>query len=137
MQHPPGAAASATCQPSKHVRRFEAAANLNLGSDLVLQEVGQLKKLGEFHHDFAGQFVKGCQFAVEELRAWAIFEVTEDLHRRAQHDWAHYGRLRLRWENKFRDPGDILNEAARLEKRLAEDAPKKEFDKKKPKERTK
>lgn len=121
-QHPPEAPASETPQLSKYVRVFEAAAKLHRGFDLVLFEVEQLKKLGQFSGDFAGQFAKSCRFALEELRAWAIFEITEDLHQRAQDDWARYGRLRLRWENKFRDPNDVLIEAERLRKKLAEDA---------------
>jgi hypothetical protein len=43
-----------------------------------------------------------------------MFEVT-NFHQRAQDDWVRYGRLRLRWENKFR-PHDVLIEAERLKK---------------------
>jgi len=128
-QHPPEASASEIPQPSKHVRVFEAAASLNRGFDLVLDEVERLKKLGQFGGDFAGQFAKSCRFSLEELRAWAIFEITEDLHQRAQDDWARFGRLRIRWENKFRDPKDVFIEAEHLKKKLAEEAAKKQAKK--------
>jgi hypothetical protein len=92
---------------------------------LVLDEVEKLKTLGQFRGEFSSQFAKSCRLALEELRSWAIFEITEDLHERAEDDWARYGRLRLRWENKFRDPNDVLIEAERLKKKLAEEAAKK------------
>jgi hypothetical protein len=133
VQHSPEASASATPQPSKHVRIFEATANLNRGFDLVLHEVEQLKALGQFRGEFPGQFAKSCRLALEELRAWAIFELTEDLHERAQDDWARYGRLRIRWEDKFRDPNDVLAEAERLKKKLADEAAKKKAGNKNPK----
>ena len=124
-QHPPEAPAFETLQPSQHVRVFQAAANLNRGFDIVLYEAEQLIRLGQFRNDLKCQFAKSCSYTLEELRAWAIFEVTEDLHQRAQDDWARYGRLRLRWENKFRDPKDVLAEAQRLKKKLAAQAAKK------------
>jgi hypothetical protein len=137
VQRSPAAPASATPQPSKLVRIFEATANLNRGFDLVLHEVEQLKALGQFHGNFAGQFAKSCRLTLEELRAWALFELTEDLHDRAQDDWARYGRLRIRWENKFRDPNDVLLEAERLKKKLAAEAAKQKAGNKNPKERAK
>jgi len=134
-QHSPEVPPSEVPQPSRHVRIFEATASLNRGFDLVLNEVEQLKKLGQFSGDFAGQFAKSCRFALEELRAWAIFELTEDLHQRAQDDWARFGRLRIRWENKFRDPNDVLMEAERLKQRLQKEAEQKS-SKKSPKRKS-
>jgi hypothetical protein len=125
-QHPTEAPASEILSPlSRHVRIFEAAANLNRGFDLVLNQVEKLKALGQFRGEFTGQFAKSCRLALEELRSWAIFEITEDLHERPQDDWARYGRLRLRWENKFRDPEDLFAEAERLKKKLVGKAAKK------------
>ena len=97
---------------------------------MVLNEVEKLKTLGQFRGEFPSQFAKSCRLALEELRAWAIFEITENLHECAQGDWARYGRLRRRWENKFRDPNDVLIEAERLKKKLAEEAAKKPAGKK-------
>jgi hypothetical protein len=134
-QHPPEAPASEISQqPSRHVRVFHATADLNQAFDQVIAEVDRLKQLGLFHGEFPVRFAKTCRLSVEELRAWAIFEITEDLYQRADEDWARFGRMLRDWENKFKDPNDVLLEAERLKKKLAAKGAKKEPRKKNPKE---
>ena len=78
--------------PSRHVRVFETIANLNRRFDLVLTDLEQLKQFGLFRGEFPSQFAKTCRPTIEEMRAWAIFEVTEYIHHRAEEDWARFGR---------------------------------------------
>jgi hypothetical protein len=52
-------------------------------------------------------------------------EVTQDLFERAEAGWGRYGVQRFRWEEKFRDPQDVLKEAERVKKGLAQAAKRK------------
>ena len=117
-QVPPEVFPSGTFRPpSRHVRVFEAIANLNRGFDQVLADVEQLKQIGLFRGEFSSRFAKTCRLTMEEMRAWSIFEVTEAVYQRAEEDWARYGRMLLEWEKKFRDPDDVLAETERLKQK--------------------
>jgi hypothetical protein len=111
MQHPPGASAAETPQlPSRYVCVFHATADLYQAFDHVVADVDPLKRLGFLHGEFPGQFAKTCRLSIAELLAWAIFEITEDVYQRADEDWARLGRMLQYWENRFKDPNDLLLE---------------------------
>jgi hypothetical protein len=106
---------SATPQrPSKYTLVLESAESLNRAFDQVLNEVMCLKKMGFFWGEISDRFLKTCRLSVEELRAWAMAEVTQDFLEWAEHDWGHYGLQRFRFEEKFRNPEDVLKQAERL-----------------------
>jgi hypothetical protein len=110
---------SEASQPlSKRVRIFEAIANLNRGFDQVLADVKLLRDLGLFQYKAPSPFAETCRLTVEELRGWANFELTGALYQRAEEDWGRYGRLRLQWEEKHRDPIDVRLEAKRQKQTL-------------------
>jgi len=96
---------------SKRVRIFEAIANLNRGFDRVIADVKLLRVLGLFQYKAPSPFAETCRLTLEELRGWANFELTGALYQSAEEDWGRYGRLRLQWEEKHRDPIDIRLEA--------------------------
>jgi hypothetical protein len=132
-QHPPEAPAFETPHPpSRYVRVFHATADLNQAFDQVIAEVDRLKRFGLFHGEFPGRFARTCRLSIEELRAWAIFEITEDLYQRAEEDWARFGRMLKDWENKFKDPNDVLLDAERLKQKLQKEAERKSTGKKSP-----
>jgi len=132
-QHPPEAPASEIPQPpSRHVRVFEAIADLNRGFDHVIADVERLKELGFFRDKFSNRFAKTCPLTIEDLRAWGNFEVTEHLSSRGEADMARSSRRLHDFEKRFKDPNDALVEAERLKKRLA--AKGGEAGKKTPKE---
>jgi hypothetical protein len=112
-------------RPSAYTAVLEHSLSLNRGFDLVLEEVTWLSKMGFFWGEISGRFMKTCRLSVEELRAWAMAEVTQDLLERAEMDWGRYGVQRFRWEEKFRDPQDVLKQAQRVKKKLTEQANKK------------
>jgi hypothetical protein len=133
-QHSSAAPASETPQPpSRYVRIFTAIADLNREFDLLLADVERLKQFGFFRGEFSNRFAKTCRLTIEEMRAWAIFELTEALHTHAEQDWARFGRLLRDWENKFKDPNDILIDAERLKQKIQKEAERKARGKKKPK----
>jgi hypothetical protein len=103
-------------RPSKYTRVLESAENLNRAFDQVLNEVLRLKKMGFFWGEISDRFLKTCRLSVEELRGWAMAEVTQDFLEWAEHDWSHYGVQRFRFEEKFRGPEDVLKQAERLKK---------------------
>jgi hypothetical protein len=43
--------------------------------------------MGFFWGEVSNRFVKTCRLWVEELRAWAMAEVTQDFLEWAEHDW--------------------------------------------------
>ena len=118
-QASPEASPSETSQPlSKRVRIFEAIANLNRGFDRVLADVKLLTELGLFQYKAPTPFAETCRLTLEELRGWANFELTGALYQSAEEDWGRYGRLRLQWEEKHRDPIDVRLEAKRRKQNL-------------------
>jgi hypothetical protein len=112
-------------RPSKYTLVLECAENLNRAFDQVLSEALRLKQMGFFSGEVSSRFLKTCRLSVEELRAWAMAEVTEDVLDWAEHDWGHYGVQRFRFEEKFRDPEDVLKQAERLKKEREEQAAKR------------
>jgi hypothetical protein len=134
-QHPAEAPASEISQPpSRHVRVFEALADLNRGFDHVIADVERLKDLGFFRDKFSNRFAKTCPLTIEDLRAWGNFEVTEHLSNRGEAEMARSARRLHDFEKRFEDPNDILLKAERLKKKLAEKAAKKTTGKKNLKE---
>ena len=134
-QHPPEAPASEIPQPSsRHVRVFEAIADLNRGFDHVIADVEQLKDLGFFRDKFSSRFAKTCPLTIEDLRAWGNFELTEYLSNRGEADVARSERRLHDFEKRFKDPKDPLVEAERLKKKLTAKGAKREAEKKNPKE---
>jgi len=129
---PEGSSSETPPPPSRHVRVFETIANLDRRFDLVLTDLEQLKQFGLFRGEFPSQFAKTCRLTIEEMRAWAIFEVTEHIQQRAEEDWARFGRMLREWENKFKDPNDVLIEAERLKQKLQKAAGRKATKKKSP-----
>jgi hypothetical protein len=118
LQLSAGAFPSATPQrSSKYTRVLESAESLNRAFDQVLNEVIRLKKTGFFWGEVSSRFLKTCRLSVEELRAWAMAEVTQEFLEWAEHDWGHYGVQRFRFEEKFRNPEDVLKHAEHLKKK--------------------
>ena len=100
---------------------YEALHSLNQAFGQVLADLRRLQEFTFFRREPLGHF----QVVVEETRAWANFELLEVLLDREQDAWARFGRLRDRWEKKYRDPDDILLEAERLKWKLGKSAGKR------------
>ena len=101
-------------EPSQKLRVYETLHSLNQAFEQVLAD---LRRLQEFPF-LSREFLKHFQSAVEETRCWANFEIAEVMHSREQHDWAKFGRLRQRWENRYADPNDVLIEAEKRKREL-------------------
>ena len=95
------------------LRVYEALHALNQGFEQVLEDLERLEKLGLFEREVFNVL----QAIVEETRAWANLDLVELMQAREEQDWARFGRVRYRWEQKMKDPNDVLIEAERLKKR--------------------
>jgi hypothetical protein len=84
---------------------------LNQKLQETVQILKQLEKCPWLRRDFWRSF----QIEVEDLRAQTNFEVIEQMSDREQHDWAHFGKLRRRWDRQFEDPDDVYLKAEERE----------------------
>src|SRR5260370_27593810 len=103
------------------LRAYEILFTLNQAFEQVLANLRSLQKVPFFRSKFLQEF----QVMVEETRACINFELVETMHSREQDDWARFGRLRQKWEKRYRDPNDVLIEAERLKKKLRKSAGKR------------
>src|SRR5216683_7548568 len=100
------------------LRAYQTLFTLNQAFENVLADLQRLQRLPFFRAEFLREF----QVMVEETRACVNFELVEALHSREQDDWARFGRLRQKWEKRYRDPNDVLIEADRLKKKRRKSA---------------
>jgi hypothetical protein len=91
------------------------SARLNRGLDQALANLASLDRLGLLRDK--REFFKTCCLTLEEMRAWANYEIGEALMDRAEKDWIRFGRLRHRREKRLRDPNDVLIEADQIRRR--------------------
>ena len=128
--NPEGTLPGTTHPFSGQLHLYETISSLNLGFEQVLENLAYLKELNLFRGKFPNYFVKIFSFTMEEMRAWANFELSEVLGEHAETVWAHFGRLRHHWEKKLQDPNDVLIEAERLKQKLRKAADRKATEKK-------
>ena len=109
-----GIRSSFSTQPvpySPKLRIYEYLFLLNQKLHETVQILRQLEKCPWLRRDFLRSF----QIEVEDLRAQANFEVIEHMSDREQHDWAHFGKLRRKWDQRFEDPDDVYLKAEQRE----------------------
>ena len=124
-QPSPDAPAPETGQrPSKYTVILEHSANLNRAFDQALHEVEWLRKLGFFRSGVSKRIPTTCRLMLEELRGWAMSDMTIEIHETANSHWNRYGIRRYRFEQNTRDPADVRRELKRVMKKLDERAAK-------------
>jgi hypothetical protein len=96
---------------SSKLRIYEYLFLLNQKLQEAVQILKQLENFSWLRRDFLRSF----QIEVEDLRAQTNFEVIEHLSDREQHDWAHFGKLRRKWDRQFEDPDDVYLKAEQRE----------------------
>jgi hypothetical protein len=100
------------------LRVYETLHSLNQGFEQVLEDLVRLQRFPFFRNGH----LRGVQVLVEEARAWANFELVGVLHGREQNEWTRFGRLRRKWETRYRDPDDLAMEATGLKRKPAKTA---------------
>jgi hypothetical protein len=85
----------------KH-RLYETLYDLNRGFTTTIECFERLERLAFFRRDYLRAFHN----LADELRARTNHELTETLRDREQRESAQFGRLRVKWERRFRSPGD-------------------------------
>src|SRR5260370_16440667 len=94
---------------AQKLRAYETLFTLNQAFENVLADLQRFQRLPFFRREFLREF----QVMVEETRACINFELVETMHSREQDDWARFGRLRQKWEKRYRDPNAVLIKATR------------------------
>jgi hypothetical protein len=98
---------------------YDALFSVNQHVEQALWNLERLRQLGLFETRFRRESLRACQATIEETRSWINFETTECLHDREQRDWARFGKVRRRWEEKYEDPKDALIWAKKLMRKSA------------------
>ena len=100
------------------LRAYEALHAVNQAFEQVLDDLERLDKLGLFEREDFNLF----QGMIEETRAYANCVLVELMQAREEKDWARFGRVRYRCEQKMKDPDDVSIEAERLKQQLRKKA---------------
>ena len=101
-------------QPFNKPALYEAIFAMNRDLGLVVEDFNRLR---EFR--FSRLFIDAFIVKIEEIRAWANGEFLERQHDRELKDWYHWERLDRKFEQRFKDPNDVLIDAKRLQERRA------------------
>jgi|SRR5579859_252167 len=99
---------------------YQAISELN---NCLEQAINKLEQLADFNF-FRRDYLQACQVMVEEIRALANHELIDILSQREFGNAAYYERLRLRWQNRSKDPNEILFDAKHYKRRLGKRNPK-------------
>jgi hypothetical protein len=104
-------------QPFPKPALYEAISVLNRDLGTVIEDFNRLR---EFR--FSRLYIDAFIVKIEDLRSWANAEFLERQHDRELKDWYHFGKLDRKFENRFKDPNDVLIDAEhRLQQLAAEE----------------
>jgi hypothetical protein len=104
-------------QPFPKPALYEAIAALNRDLGTVIDDFNRLR---DFR--FSRLYIDAFIVKIEDLRSWANAEFLERQHDRELKDWYHFGRLDRKFEQRFKDPNDVLIDAEhRLQQLAAEE----------------
>jgi hypothetical protein len=101
-------------QPFNKPALYEAIFIMNRDLGLVVDDFNRLR---EFR--FSRRYIDAFIVKIEEIRAWANGEFLERQHDRELKDWFHWERLDHQFEQRFKDPNDVLIDAKRLQEQQA------------------
>jgi hypothetical protein len=101
-------------QPFSKPALYEAISILNRDLGTVIEDFNRLR---EFR--FSRMYIDAFIVKIEDLRSWANAEFLERQHDRELKDWYHFGKLDRKFEQRFKDPNDVLIDAERRLEQLA------------------
>jgi len=76
---------------------YEALSLINRSFGQILQELEGLRRLNCFRRPAS---IKSVELAVNETRAWTLFEILDVLHQHEEDEWARFGRMRARHDQR-------------------------------------
>jgi hypothetical protein len=104
-------------QPFHKPALYEAISALNRDLGTVIEDFNRLR---EFR--FSRLYIDAFIVKIEDLRSWANGEFLERQLDREMKDWYHWGKLDRKFEQRYKDPNDVLIDAERrLEQMAAEE----------------
>lgn len=101
-------------QPFPKPALYETISALNRDLGQVVED---LQRLREFR--FSRLYIEAFIVKVEHLRAWANAEFLEHQLGREMKDWFHFSQLDRKFEERYKDPDDVLIEAMHREEQRA------------------
>lgn len=101
-------------QPFPKPALYEAISVLNRDLGTVIEDFNRLR---EFR--FSRLYIDAFVVKIEDLRAWANTEFLERQLSREHKDWYHFGGLDRKFEQRFKDPNDVLIDAEHRLQQLA------------------
>lgn len=93
---------------------YEAISALNRDLGVVVEDFHRLR---EFR--FSRLYIDAFIVKVEDLRAWANSEFLERQVGRELKDWHHFSQIDRKFEDRYKDPDDVLIEAERRRAQVA------------------
>lgn len=85
--------------PHLKTRVYELVFRLNRGFSITLANLEELEQSGLFRRDY----LRAYRNLAEELRAGANRLLTGKLRDHEEQEWARFGRLKVKWERRFKD----------------------------------
>ena len=74
---------------------YDALNLINRNFGQILQELEGLRRLNCFRRPAS---IKSVELAVNETRAWTLFEILDVLHKHEEDEWTRFGRVRAQRE---------------------------------------
>ncbi|SRR6266568_3558455 len=93
---------------------YQAVSELNHSLEQTIGKFEQLASFKFLRHDC----LKAYQVVIEEIRALANHELLEVLGQREFCNMAYYERLRLKWQDRFKDLSDVHGGGKRYKRPL-------------------
>jgi hypothetical protein len=100
---------------------YETLAALNMAFAGIVQHLQTLQQTGLFKSKAS----KLLPSFAQELQSEINSEFLSPLHDHELNDWAHYGKVRQKWEKYLRDPDDVFIHAEERRKELDKQRKKK------------
>jgi hypothetical protein len=76
---------------------YDALNLINRNFGQILQELECLRRLNCFRRPAS---IKSVELAVNETRAWTLFEILDVLHQHEEDEWTRFGRVRAQHEQR-------------------------------------
>src|ERR1051326_5462363 len=86
--------------PHLKTRVYELVFRLNRGFSITLANLAELEQSGLFRRDY----LRAYRNLAEELRAGTNRLLTGKLRHHEEQEWARFGRLKVKWERRFKEP---------------------------------
>jgi hypothetical protein len=90
---------------------YEALNLINRNFAQILQELEALRRLNCFRRQAS---IKAVELAVNETRAWTLFEILDILHQLEEDEWTRFGSVRALYEQSEAEQTPVKRQRGKL-----------------------